>query len=510
MVIQPWTFTSKFLVSLSRNFLIGIFNSTWVAFISLLAIPFYLKHLGIEAYGLIGFFTSFQVAISVLDLGFTPTINREFSRGLASGNMVEAKKLLHTLGTIYLLMGIAIAIVVFLFSPFLAIHWINAKQVDTDTLSHFIILMGLVIGCRWPIGLYLGALIGLNRIDVSSAVNIFMVTLANVGAILVMGFVSPTIEAFFIWQVLVGAVYLFVIKYITWHIVGRLDNARFNISTLKNVWRFSIGMSGVSFFAVMLMQADKILLSGILSLADYGVYSLAGVVAGGLSLIINPLFNVIYPKMSALVALGDADNLLKLYRNGTRIFSSFLFPVVLIAIFYSKDLLYLWTRNLSLATSASPIVSMLLLGSSLNGVMIFPYALQLSYGSTRIPFVIVISLLFVYVPMIFLLVHFYGVLGGASGWFVLNLIYLFFGTWMTHKTIMKGHGLNWIIFDVGFPLLVSLSIICPISYFLYVDGSYYINLFESFILLLIAVAVNLILLPKYNLQKINIFKVLGH
>ena len=495
-------------MSLSRNFLIGVFNSSWVALIGLLAIPFYLKYLGIEAYGLIGFFASFQVAISVLDLGFTPTINREFARGLASGSMDEAKELLYTLGIVYLLIGFAIAIVVFLFSPFLAMHWINSKQLDTYTLLHFIILMGLVIGFRLPIGLYLGALVGVNRIDVSSALNIFMVTLSNVGAILVLCFVSPTIEAFFIWQVLVGGLYLFVIRYITWSVIGRLDNPRFNISKLRNVWRFSIGMSGVSFFGVMLMQADKILLSGILSLEDYGIYSLAGVAAGGLSLIINPLFNVLYPRMSALVALGDSDSLIALYRNGSRIFSSFLFPLVLIAILYSEDFLYLWTRNLSLATSASPIVSILLLGSSLNGVMIFPYALQLSYGSTRIPFTIVISLLFVYVPMIFLLVHLYGVLGGASGWFVLNLMYLFFGTWMTHRTILKGHGINWIIFDVGLPLLVSFSIIFPISYFLYVDGAYYINLFESLILLFIAMAVNCILLPEYNLKKMNAFKFL--
>ena len=105
--------------------------------------------------------------------------------------------------------------------------------------------------------------------------------------------------------------------------------------------------------------------------------------------------------------------------------------------------------------------------------------------------------------MIFLLVHFYGVFGGATGWFILNLMYLFFGTWITHRTILKGYGLNWLIFDVGSPLLFSFSIISPTFYFLYVDGSYYMNLFESFVLLFIAISVNFILMSKFNLRKMN-------
>ena len=84
-------------MSMSRNIVAGLTNSVWSAVVGLTVVPFYLKYLGIEAYGLIGFFVTTQALLSLLDMGMAPTINREVARCSASGNLKEAGKLLHTL-----------------------------------------------------------------------------------------------------------------------------------------------------------------------------------------------------------------------------------------------------------------------------------------------------------------------------------------------------------------------------------------------------------------------------
>ncbi len=43
---------------------------------SLAFIPLYIKFLGIEAYGIIGFFTTLQAMFTLLDLGLGYTLNR--------------------------------------------------------------------------------------------------------------------------------------------------------------------------------------------------------------------------------------------------------------------------------------------------------------------------------------------------------------------------------------------------------------------------------------------------
>ena len=141
-------------MTLKRNLLAGLGNSAWSALVGLAAMPFYLKYLGIEAYGLIGFFVTTQAVLSLLDMGMAPTINREVARCSATGNLNEAGKLLHTLAVVYWIMAGLIALVILALAPLIAGYWLQSKQLLPETISHAVMLMGLVLACRWPIGLY--------------------------------------------------------------------------------------------------------------------------------------------------------------------------------------------------------------------------------------------------------------------------------------------------------------------------------------------------------------------
>ena len=444
---------------LSGNLLAGLANSIWSALIGLAVVPFYLKYLGIEAYGLIGFFVTTQALLSLLDMGLAPTINREVARQSASGKLKEAGKLLHTLAIVYWSMAGAIALLILVFAPLIAEYWLQSKQFSQQSISHAVMLMGLVVACRWPIGLYQGALMGAQRLAVSSGVSITMTTLGSLGAVLVLAFVSPTIEAFFIWQAGVGLVYAVIMRWAAWRVIGRLKDIRFDIGMLKQIWRFSAGMSGVAVSGIILMQLDKVLLSRILSLEDFGRYALAGVVANGLYVLLTPTFNVIYPRLTALVVTGDTEKLIELYRSGTRLLLAALFPIATAIAVFAEEILFLWTGNSAFALSTAPIVSLFLIGTALNGAMHFPYALQLAFGMTRLPLMINVILVTIMIPMTILLATQFGVIGGAAAWALSSGIYLLIGTWLTHKTLLKGFGLKWLLWDVGMPLCLSLLVV---------------------------------------------------
>lgn len=465
-------------MKLGRNLLAGLVNSVWSALIGLAVVPFYLKYLGIEAYGLIGFFVTTQAVLSLLDMGMAPTINREVARCSASGNLKEAGKLLHSLAVVYWCMAGVIALLILALAPFIAEYWLQSKQLSPQTISHAVMLMGLVVACRWPIGLYQGALIGAQRLTVSSGVNITMATFGSLGAVAVLAFVSPTIEAFFIWQACVGLIYAVIMRLAAWRVIGRMKGIRFDINELKTIWRFSAGVSGVAVSAIILMQMDKVLLSRILSLEDFGRYALAGVVASGLYILLTPTFNVIYPRLSALVITNETEKLIDLYRSGTRLLLAALFPIAVAAAVFAQEILFLWTGNPSLASSTAPVVSLFLIGTALNGAMHFPYALQLAYGMTRLPLTINAILVVVMIPTTTLLALKYGAVGGAAAWAILNGIYLLIGTWLTHRLLLKGLGLTWLLFDVGMPLGMSMLIVWGIGHIAREWGfSYYAELF---------------------------------
>jgi|GEM_PF-4090006 len=55
-------------------------GKTWQALMSLAFVPFYIKFMGIESYGLVGIFASLLALFRMLDMGLSTTLNREMAR----------------------------------------------------------------------------------------------------------------------------------------------------------------------------------------------------------------------------------------------------------------------------------------------------------------------------------------------------------------------------------------------------------------------------------------------
>lgn len=445
-------------VRLRRNLIAGIVHIAWSAVASLIAVPVYLKYLGLEAYGLVGFLTVTQGLLTLLDFGLASTANREVARYSASGRMNAAGNLLHTLAVVYWSVAALIGLVFVSSAGLIARHWLQSNHLPANVIVNALMLMAVVIACQWPLGLYQGALMGAEGLTTSSAINIAMVTLEHGGGICILAFVSPTVSALFMWQAAVGLAQTAAMRYAAWRVVGRTETVRFDMVELKRTWRFSAGVSGITLSALILMQTDKVLLSRILPLEDFGRYMLASLIASGLYVILTPVFNAIYPRMSGLVSSGNTPELIELYRSGTRLLVGFIFPVAITGVVFSRDFIYLWTRDSRTASTVAPIISLFLIGTMLNGAMVFPYALQLAYGATQLPLKINAILLAGFVPMVIFLAEHFGATGGAGAWAILNFSYLFIGTWLTHKSLLKGVGAIWLLYDVGQPLGLALLI----------------------------------------------------
>lgn len=440
-----------------RNLLAGLANSIWAALVGLAVVPLYLRFLGLEAYGLVGFFATAQAMLLLLDLGLAPTVNREVARASAAGLMHEARRLLHTLARVYWATAALLALLILALSSVVAIHWLQASGLPPETLTNAVRLMGVVIACRWPVAVYQGALMGMERMGIASVISMAMVTLGSLGAVAIGAFVSPTIEAFFLWQAGVALVHVAVMRWAAWRAVGRDEQTRFDAGALRKVWRFSAGMTGVAVASILLTQLDKLLLSRMLNLEDFGRYTLAGVVAGALAIFTVPAFNVIYPRYTALITRGDLKGLEQSYLHGTHVFCAVVFPVALMVSGFAQDLLHLWTGNAALAASVAPIAALLVLGTALNGAMHFPFALQLASGVVSLPLILSAGLAALVVPMVVVLTSTYGARGGAGAWLLVNLVYLFVGAWMTHRRLLVGLAPKWLLQCVLLPLAISLA-----------------------------------------------------
>lgn len=439
-----------------RNLIAGFGNSLWSAIVGLVAVPFYLKYLGVEAYGLIGFFVTVQTLLTLLDMGMAPTVTREVARQSATQDLADAGKLIHTLAVVYWCMAALIFVGFLVVSPWIAGDWLKSETLSPGTTQRAAMCIGLVIACRWPIGLYQAALLGAHRVALFSAINVVMMTFSTVGAVAVLAFVSNTIEAFFLWQAGVGLLYALVIRSAAWRVIGSASK-RFDLQQLRAVWRFTLGMSAITVFGLVFSQMDKVLLSKLLSLQDYAYYMLATALTGALYLLVAPIYNIVGPRFSALIASAEMGPLADQYQFYTRLLAFTLFPACMVIVVASRELVFAWTGNSALATAVAPLASLMAVGTAFNGIMYVPHALQLAYGCTRLPLLINGILMVLVFPVTIYLALEFGALGGALAWLLLHSLYVLLGTWLTHRRFLVGYGAKWLFSDVGVPLALSVA-----------------------------------------------------
>jgi O-antigen/teichoic acid export membrane protein len=448
-------------VSVVRQNIIATFSAkAWTALVSLAFIPIYIGFLGIEAYGLVGVYLSLTALASVFDFGLGATLSRELAK--LSAHMTKALEMRHlvrTLEIVYWTLALLIAVVIILSASSLANYWVNTVELSRETVYEAAAIMGVAIALQFPFFLYSGGLMGLQQHVLLSQIAISTATVRSVGAALVLWLVEPTIQAFFLWQILISIIQTAICGGALWFRLPKaIGPGRFNKNIFRGVWRFAAGMTGISMLSVVLMQTDKLILSKMLSLEIFGYYTLAAVVAGGLYVFYGAVFSALFPRLSQLVAAGDEDEIVRLYHKTSQILAAGILPIAIVVALFSKEILLLWTRDPIIAERTHSILSLLVVGNALGGLMNPPFALQLAHGWTRLALIQNAVAIVILVPLIFVLTNYYGAEGAASVWLLLNAGYVVIGIQFMHVKLIRNEKLRWYIEDLLVPALGPLGV----------------------------------------------------
>jgi O-antigen/teichoic acid export membrane protein len=446
---------------IKRNIVANFLGNSWTILVSMALIPLYIHFMGIEAYGLVGFFLVLQAMFTLLDMGLTPTMSREMARlSVLPDKAGEMRDLTRTLEIVYWVVAVVIGLAIVLFASTITQHWVKAGQLPPATVNRAIVLMGLAIALQWPITLYSGGLMGLQCQVLLNGFNIIMATLRGGGAVLVLWLISPTVQAFFVWQIFISAVRALLIAVLLWRSLPPTDKtARFKLKLFRKIWRFAAGMTGISAMALLLSQMDKIILSKMLTLKMFGYYTLATMAASFAVFIVTPIFSAIYPHITQLAALDSEAELKELYHRSCQTISVLMLPTALMISLFSQEILVIWTQNFVTAKHSSLILSVLVIGNAANGLLNMPYGLQLAYGWTRLTLISSTISVILLIPLIIFMTSKYGAMGAAVVWLILNIGYALITIPIMHRRLLPGEKWRWYVEDISYPLLAALGII---------------------------------------------------
>lgn len=461
------------MTSIKKNLTATFLGKIWTTLMSIIFLPYYIKLLGIEAYGLVGVYTAMLALFSVLDFGLGNTMNREMARMSSQGNQAgDFRDLTRTLEWIYWAIAILISGVIFLMAPFFSDRWINADALSRDTIRQAIYFIGAALAFLWPSSLYSGGLMGLQQQVLLNGINVVCATLRGLGMVLILTFISPTIQAFFIWQILVNGLQTMLSAFFLWKNLPKSPKtARFDIAILKRVKRFAMGIATSTLLATILAQMDKIVLSKTLSLEMFGYYTLATMIASALFYITVPVFSVFFPHFTQLVCSNDSEGLKRMYHIACQLMSVLILPIALLVIVFSSELLFTWTRNATTVENTHQLVKLLMIGTLLNALMTTPFALQLAHGWTRLSFYLnLFGVIFLF-PVLFWTSSHFGSRGAAGIWILLNASFFLINLECMHRKILRLEKWRWCFQDVGMPLLAALAIILAGRWFFSMENT---------------------------------------
>jgi O-antigen/teichoic acid export membrane protein len=440
-------------MSIRRNIAANYVGQLYAALIGILLVPLYVKYMGIEAYGLVGFYTMLQGWFIVLDMGLLPAIEREAARfnGGAIGAL-ELRRLLRTLEGVFVVAGGVAALVLIGGASLIADRWLNVQQLDIAEVRQAIILMALTVAVRWICGLYRNMVTGLERIVWLSGFNIAIATARFVLVLPYLGHVGATPTHFFAYQLMVAALETLVLVGKTYRILPTVADPariRWQWEPIRGVMRFAASGAFASVVWLMVTQTDRFILSGLLSLTDYAYFTLAALVASGVPMLSSPIAGAILPRLTRLNAQGDEAGLVRLYRDATQLVAVVAVPIVLVLAFFPGPVLTAWTGSATMAENVASVLRLYAVGNGVLALAAFPYYLQVARGDLSLHFMSNVLFVLLFVPLLLLTVSRLGMIGAGYAWIAANLVPFLVWLPIVHGRFLKGLHVSWLSKDIA-------------------------------------------------------------
>lgn len=411
-----------------------------VALAPVLALPWYLSALGPQQFGLVGFITLLQAVLGLLDAGMAQALVREIAVRFDPSEKarIQTAVLLFGFERIYWLFALLVAGVVWLCSGLIVTNWLNLGTTPLAAARIAIEGAAVLFAVQFPGSVYRSLLVGAQAQITFNMVALAGAVIRHLGAVIAVT-IWPSVFTYVLWHA--GAAFLETLfrRFLAWKLLRvQASQVRWDAAEIRLIWRTVAGLSGAALLGALTVQMDKIVLSRMVSLDQFGFYSLASSVATGLLMLIYPLVQAVLPRAIQLRSEPTALRLLSLKLTG--LIALVVVCGTLVFLFGGHRLLAMWLNNALAETTIYPLLAVLLVGTAMNAFYNVGYVNWLVHKNVRRVLQVNVLALVLAVTVIPPFVAWRGSMGATFGWLVINLIGLLLSfDWVRRKPHEKHH-----------------------------------------------------------------------
>ena len=418
---------------LIRNVAANLLGQLVYPLLALLLVPFYVHHLGLEAYGLIGLMALVASLLAVMSRGLGGALQREIGRRARTPDAATLRRLVRSMEVVY--WGVAGATLLLL-APLAAgigADWIRPEALPRATVAVCLVLLAIRVSVAFPQSVYQSVLLGTERQVLGSALTAALALATALGGVAAV-LIFQSVLAYFVSETVTAALGVLVLRRFAFR--GLPDgHAAFDAREVRALVGMSLALMWTSGIGLLLSNLDRVVVSALLPVSALAVYTMT-VMAGRLvTLLSNPVLQAAYPRMCHVARSGTVEDQVRdLLRNAAA-----LTVVTAICVFplsaFASEVLAVWVRDASVVQAGATALSVYTIASALIAFASVLYQWQTATGRTG-PAAMFNAIALIWFPLaLWGLVSRAGLTGAAVSWALYGGL-----AWVTNLVVTFGRG----------------------------------------------------------------------
>ena len=444
------------LVTIARNVSTRYLAIAVELLLGLVMLPFNLRHLGQDAYGLWMLVGSVTIHFSVLDMGYGSAIVKFVAQYRAHKDARALNEIASTMFFLFAAIGVAAYLVV-VGLAFNLDHVFKITAAQAHTAQWILLIIGLNVACNFPFSVYGGVIDGFQRYDRNNVVAIgsaVMVAVAN-AAVLKAGYgLIPLVAATTTVRILT----YFVYRMNAFRVYPplRISAANVRRTRLREITGFSVYSSVIDWANKLNYELDEVVIGVFLGSAPVAIWAVADRIISGTQRLTNQVNGVLFPFIVDSDTTNQNARLQRLLLEGTRLSLATVVPIAMALMILADPLVRAWVGPKMM--DSAPIIQLLSLVVAMRVGNATGTTLLKGAGRVRYLAAANIATGLVNLAMSALLVRPFGLVGVAVGTLVpvaISTMFVLFPAACRRVDVPVGRAVRFSVWPAVWPAIVA-------------------------------------------------------
>ena len=429
-------------IILVKNSFINLIGMVVPLLIGIAAVPFAIKGLGKEGFGILSVAWVIMSYMILLDLGLRRATIKFTAEYLHRQKFEKIAEIMWTAALLGLGFGLLGGTTLYFLAPFLSTSLLNIPvHLQGETIQSIQYIAFALPLLLVSISLK-GMLAAAQRFDLINAIQIPVNTINFIipAMTFYLGFNLSTVILFIlVFRIIAGCIYFYL--------CGRVYPGCWSIPRLfhskmyKNMLTFGGWVTITSLISPILVYADRFFIGSILPIGMLTFYAAPQEAITRLRIIPTAIMNTLFPEFSKTEKEIPQEYILKLLKKSLNMILLFTGILTIILFFSAKDLLTLWL-GIEFALKSTIIVKLFSIGILLNFMALVPFTYLQGSGRPDLPAKCHLAELPLYIIILLFFLHKFGITGAAYAWclrVMMDAILLFSLTFRSLPGLLKNY-----------------------------------------------------------------------